>query len=296
LNSILIIGCVSLDTIHLEQNGSRQSYNTIGGAGLFTALAAAHSGAEVTLYAPKASPMPAALAAVDKAVNWIGPLVKPDEMPTLEIVHHGEGRATLITASWGPEKLLVPESLYTTTELSHQRMDAYDTVHIAALSTAKRQFEFLKFFSEREAPMLISVGTYARAINADRETVRRLLDQCNAFFMNSNEAALLFDGGAIVPKNSQLIFVTDGKNGATVYEPSVKANPTADTEAEITKTPATHIEATLADELDPTGAGDTFCGAALAGLSKQLDAISAARLGTELAAKIIEHPGSSFYF
>jgi sugar/nucleoside kinase (ribokinase family) len=280
MSSILIIGCVSLDTIHLEQDNNRKTYNTIGGAGLFTALAAAHAGAEVTLYAPRPSPMPTALMAVDKAVNWIGPQVSPDEMPTLEIVHHGHGRATLLGASWGPETLLAVQSLPKGTEFSGKRNGAYDTIHIAALSTPKRQLEFLQFFTSSRVPSLISVGTYARAISSDHKTVRQLLEECSAFFMNSNEAALLFEGGAIVPKEGQLIFVTDGKNGATVYS---------------TKT-AEHIDASPADELDPTGAGDTFCGATLAGLGRQLDAIKAASLGAALAARIIEHPGSAFYF
>jgi sugar/nucleoside kinase (ribokinase family) len=296
MSSILVIGCVSLDTIHIEQNDERKTFNTIGGAGLFTALAASHAGAEVTLYAPKPSPMPQDLVAVDKAVNWIGPQVNPDDMPTLEIAHHGQGRATLIGASWGPEKLLVPESLDHEARLSDKGKGMYDIVHIAALSTPRRQLEFLRFFSGDRTCGLISVGTYARAISSDRETVLQMLDECTVFFMNSNEAALLFQGGEVAPKNNQFFFVTDGRNGATVYSSTYTTGSKTGSMANGSERFAKHITASPANELDPTGAGDTFCGATLAALSKVKDAIAAASFGAELAARTIEHPGSAFYF
>ncbi len=94
MSRILVVGCVSFDTVHLELSGpeedldsasgsssdsasssgsasgsgstsssasapvARRTIKTIGGAGLYTALAAAKVGAEVTLFAPKPSPMP----------------------------------------------------------------------------------------------------------------------------------------------------------------------------------------------------------------------------------------------
>jgi sugar/nucleoside kinase (ribokinase family) len=322
MSNILVIGCVSFDTIHLEhsaglqgsagleQGAERKTYNTVGGAALFTALAAAHMGAEVTLYAPKPSPMPGALRAVDNAVTWIGPEVDPDKMPTLEIIHHGDGSATLLAASWGPEQLLMPDALKSVLVSLQPEKAAFDIIHIAALSSPVRQLEFLQFFIDTGVTSRVSVGTYARAISSDRKTVLQLLKQCDMFFMNNNEANLLFESGAIQCRNDQLVFVTDGKYGALVH----------------TANSSEHIEALPADELDPTGAGDTFCGATLAalanqlnaeqaaslgglasqlnageaaslgGLASQLNAGEAASLGAQLAARVIEQPGSDFYF
>jgi ribokinase len=46
--------------------------------------------------------------------------------------------------------------------------------------------------------------------------------------------------------------------------------------------------------VDPTGAGDTFCGATLAGLARGQDPITAARHAATLAARKIEHVGPAF--
>jgi ribokinase len=81
-------------------------------------------------------------------------------------------------------------------------------------------------------------------------------------------------------RKDQLIFVTDGSRGATVYQ--------------VDK--GEHIEPARADAIDPTGAGDTFCGATLAALTRGLDGAESAFLGAHLAALVIEHPGSQFYF
>ena len=50
---------------------------------------------------------------------------------------------------------------------------------------------------------------------------------------------------------------------------------------------ATHVPGVPADELDPTGAGDTFCGATLAGLAHGEHPIMAARQAVALAAHMI---------
>lgn len=289
MGSILVIGCVSLDTIHLEQSGQRETFKTIGGAGLFTALAAAKSGAQVTLYAPKPQPMPALLSPIETMLSWQGPTVAPANMPTLEIIHHGGGRATLLGASWGPEQMLTVENI---DQLLHDEIikaKTFAAVHVAALSSAGRQLEFINHWRNLDTGALLSAGTYARAINNDKQTVLDLIRNCDIFFMNSNEAGLLSSAGEnrgqekIIAAPGQTIFITDGENGATILSDKLD---------EATR----HIEATAAAELDPTGAGDTFCGATLAALVSGRGAIQSARAGANLAAKIIEKPGSSYYF
>lgn len=309
MSRILVVGCVSFDTVHLELSGSggdltlasdsdsssssapsssfasastpaaRRTIKTIGGAGLYTALAAAKVGAEVTLFAPKPSPMPDLLKPVEAMLTWVGPEIDIEHMPTLEIVHHGHDRATLLNASWGAEHLLQPESL-------RQLVDThFDITHIAALSSPARQLEFMAFLKAVKANQVISVGTYARAIAADSAAVNELLAGCDAFFMNKNEANLLFGEGAIVPKEYQLIFVTTGGDGVDLY--------TADSENGVQ---FEQVEAEQVEVVDPTGAGDSFCGAALAGLTIYINPVAAAQVGALVASKSIEYEGPSIYF
>lgn len=296
MSRILVVGCVSFDTVHLELSGpdaalesgsnagcdskssQRRTIKTIGGAGLYTALAAAKVGAEVTLFAPKPSPMPDLLKPVEAMLTWVGPEIAIEHMPTLEIIHHGHDRATLLNASWGAESLLQPEAL------RQLVAEHFDITHIAALSSPARQLEFMTFLKTVKANQVISVGTYARAIVADSATVHELLAGSDAFFMNKNEANLLFGDGAIVPREYQLIFVTTGGDGVNLY--------TTDSDGVQHES----IEAEVVDVIDPTGAGDSFCGAALAGLTIYINPVAAAQVGALVASKSIEYEGPSIYF
>ena len=53
----------------------------------------------------------------------------------------------------------------------------------------------------------------------------------------------------------------------------------------------TSIAGQDAHEVDPTGAGDTFCGATLAGLARGLHPVTAAQQAAILAAHMIEQIG-----
>ena len=310
---ILIIGCLSFDILHLEQNGPRQTYSTTGGAGLYTALAASAGGAEVTLYAPRPKSPSEELSKITSRINWIGPLVDLEAMPRLEIVQHGDDRATLLSASWGAEELLTSDHLRQTlgSDLSDLDRFTFDVVHVAALSTVERQRKFvsdLKPLSLRQANShcKFSAGTYARAISADTQGVRALLAECDYFFMNSNEAHLLFNNEQITEKiktnnrkglakilrENQICIVTNGGAGADLlFGPLTNR----------------HIDAAQLKSaaIDPTGAGDTFCGALLAALGDNSTcnnqealietALEGARRGAILASQIICSVGSSHY-
>ena len=67
-SEILVIGGASLDVLHLT-NG--QSVTTAGGAGLYTALAAARSGARTGMFAPRPDPMPIELQTAADRIHWI---------------------------------------------------------------------------------------------------------------------------------------------------------------------------------------------------------------------------------
>jgi sugar/nucleoside kinase (ribokinase family) len=123
---------------------------------------------------------------------------------------------------------------------------------------------------------LISLGTYARLVYGDPDRVRRLLTAADLFFMNGNEATGLF--GHVDQARSRpgsLLFVTLGEAGALVIEGEQ----------------VTQVPGHSASELDPTGAGDTFCGATLAALARGETPVDAARQAVALAAKTVSAVG-----
>jgi sugar/nucleoside kinase (ribokinase family) len=90
--------------------------------------------------------------------------------------------------------------------------------------------------------------------------------------MNDNEARALFGAPeSAVTGSEKLLFVTRGENGAIVIEGDAR----------------TYIAATGVEEVDPTGAGDTFCGTALARMAAGSTPVEAAQYGCQLAAESI---------
>ncbi len=261
---VLVVGGASLDRLHF----SGSSLRSAGGAGLYTAAAAQRAGARAAMFAPFPWPMPEPLRPVAARLNWFGPQVPPERLPRFEITHHGAGVATLDAAEWGAEAELVPTGL-------PADLSGCTLVHLAALSSARRQLQFLAACRARGA-RLISAGTYARVVQRENETVRALLQQADVFFMNENEAAGVFASAAtaaVVP--GKLLFVTLGRRGVIVWQGKH----------------ATRLPVPEADELDPTGAGDAFCGATLAGLARGEHPQRAASAGQRVAAQVVAAVG-----
>ena len=102
------------------------------------------------------------------------------------------------------------------------------------------------------------------------------MEQCDYFFMNDLEAKAVF--GSLESANTEpgkVLYVTLGAQGACIIQ--------GDT--------STLIPAVSATVLDPTGAGDTFCGATLAYLLQKKHPIMAARHAVPLAAEMIAQVG-----
>lgn len=215
--------------------------------------------------------MPPELQPAAKLIEWIGPPCDAKDLPRLEIVHYGQGKAELKSASWGAEANMTPTDL-------PDDLSGYAFVHIAALSSAQRQLEFLQACRRRGA-QCISVGTYARLIYNESDTVRRLWSTADLFFMNENECNGLFgsidSARAGEAHDNTALFVTLGERGARVIHQNQQ----------------TSLPAQMTREHDPTGAGDTFCGATLAALTQGATYVDAARIGVALAAETITFSG-----
>lgn len=257
--SLFIIGGASLDVLHLQSETKKSS----GGAGMYTALAAARAGARVTMFAPRPDPMPSELAPLAERVHWIGPIVPPEQLPSFEIAHYGNGKAELVSARWGAEALLTPENL------PDEKFDA-DIAYCGPLADPARQLAFIRYFKTRG--YRTAVGTYWRAVSNFLEIVKQTQIEADIFFCNENEARGLWEfQDAPRVDAGKILFVTRNIEGADVIQGDY----------------CTRVKTIAAEEFDPTGAGDTFCGATLAHLANGAHPIQAARYGVAAASEMI---------
>ena len=264
MTHLLVIGGASSDILHFKS----QTAASVGGAGMYTAMAAQRCGVQVSMFAPRPKPMPDELLPVaDRLTSWQGPEVSPDNLGHFEIAYQ-EGRTTYLEATLGAEATLSPEML-------PSDLTMYDCIHITPLLDAQRQLDFVHACHQRGAKRL-SAGTFLDVCVDKPDVVRAILEQADFFFMNQDEAVSLF--GSLDTTRTppgKVMFVTLGEKGAHVIQGDF----------------TTTLQAAPSKELDPTGAGDTFCGAAVAYLLLGLNPVMAARSAMALAAQMIEHVG-----
>ncbi|MGQ9585113.1 MAG: carbohydrate kinase family protein [Anaerolineae bacterium] len=260
---IAVIGGTSQDILHFQG----RTEPSIGGAGLYTALAARRAGVQVTMFAPRPEPMPPAFGPAVERVRWIGPPVLPEDLPSFEIAHHGGGHSQMIQARWGAEALLTPENL--------PEPDLRGTlVYVVPFEDPARQLAFLgrcKALGCRTA-----AGTYPCAVQAHAEVVLQTFAEADIFFCNESEASGLF--GSVERARTapgKLLFITQGGRGALVVQGQHR----------------TQVPGLPVSELDPTGAGDTFCGTTLALLALGWHPVEAARQAVAAAAEMITAVG-----
>lgn len=255
---LLVVGSPSLDLLHF---GGR-SVRSAGGAGLYTALAAQRAGADVTVVAPRPDPMPEELEPADRLLDWRGPPVPPSALPHFEIEYFPDGRTVYRRAVRGSEG----DIRYG--DIPDVRPGAF--AYVVPLLDPELQLGFARRLSA--AGVRVGCGTYAPGIRAHREVVTRVVKASDYFFCNAEEAGLLFgslDDVAVAP--GRAVFVTRGARGARV----VLGDHPID------------VLAPEVEEVDPTGAGDTFCGTALARLAAGEHPAIAARVAAAHAARTV---------
>jgi len=261
---MLVIGGASLDVLHLKDRTVRCP----GGAGLYTALAARRSGVAVDMFSPRPEPCPDELApAAARLAAWLGPAIPPARLPRFEISYR-QGRTEYLGVSLEAEQALSPDQL-------PGDLTAYDLVHVVSLKDAGLQLDFVQACRQRGARRL-SAGTWPEEARAHPQRVRAVLEQVDYFFMNALEAGAVF--GSPESARTQaggVLFVTRGAQGVSIVQGET----------------VTHLPGLPANEFDPTGAGDSFCGAALAFLIQGAHPILAARRAAALAAESIGQVG-----
>jgi sugar/nucleoside kinase (ribokinase family) len=258
---LLVVGGASLDRIHV----GGEPIATPGGAGLYTALAAARAGVDVTMLAPFPDPMPPELAPALDRIRWIGPTVTPDALPRFEIAYDDDGAVTLFREYLGAEPDMRPALLDLVDDLPA-------CAYCVPFLDARLQREFVVALRDRGC--LTVAGTYGKAAREATELARGTLDLVDLAFLNAAEAALLYGNGT-APAAGRLRFVTRGGAGATVHQGDHR----------------TDIPGERAAALDPTGAGDTFCGTTVARILLGDHPVEAARRGNAAAAEMVTAVG-----
>lgn len=254
---LLVVGGASLDLIHVRGTPVR----TPGGAGLYTALAAARAGAEVTMLSPVPDPMPPELAPARDLLRWVGPTVDLDGLPRFEIAYDDDGAVTRFREHLGAEPDMTPQLLDLVPDLPA-------AAYCVPFMDAGLQRRFIDALRERGC--LTVAATYGKAARRETELVRATLQRADLSFCNADEARLLFGDDASAPAG-HLRFVTRGRAGVEVHQGDH----------------ATEVPGQRADALDPTGAGDTFCGTTIARILLGDHPVEAARRANAAAAEMV---------
>lgn len=261
---LLVIGSPSLDIIHI----GGETFQTMGGAGMYVGMAARRSGVDVSVFGPRPMQIPDLMIPFhDRLVEWLGPEVRLEDMPRFEISHDGDtaeylSKNTKIEGQIDPE--LLPEDL-----------SVYDGIHITAMGDASVQKAFLDVCQARNA-RFISMGTWRHHVTVQKAITVELIKRADASFMNEEEARSLF--GSLDMAQAQVgntLFITLANKGALIIQGDHR-----------TRLPAQKVNAQ-----DPTGAGESFCGAAVANLLLGRHPVITGMRAMILAAEVIKDIG-----
>jgi len=260
---LVAVGTPSQDRIEI---GGRV-HDTVGGSGFITAVAARVSGVASGIVArvPERLPPPIARAFGPGMVDPGGLVVTGGDLPSFEIRYDATQQADYLTSRMGDEPGLVADDV-------PRRWLQARWIHIAPIgASAAVQDRFIRGLLRRGWEGGLSVGTFVGEARRDPATVRELFAVADVAFCNAAEAALLFDGA---PPPGTTIVVTRGPEGVDVWDGAEWR----------------HRAAAGVDVVDPTGAGDAFCGGYLAGLLRGEDPIA---VGMARAAEILTGPGAA---
>lgn len=261
---LLIIGGASSDILHF----SGQKAETAGGAGMYTAMAAKRSGVQVSMFGPRPEPSPEQLKPIARHLTkWLGPEIPVDDIPHFEISYE-DGKTYYLKVKIEAESEL-------TAELLPDDLSSYDLIHVTPLGDAEKQLAFIKTCRQRGAKR-ISAGTGLFNADEQPQAVRAVFEESDYFFMNEEEAKAVFGSLELAKTEAgKMLFVTLGEHGVHVFQGDY----------------VTELPSAPSKVLDPTGAGDTFCGATNAHLIMGKHPVIAAQAAIALAADMIEHPG-----
>jgi sugar/nucleoside kinase (ribokinase family) len=247
---LVVVGCPSMDRLI----GPDGEVSAPGGAGFNTALAARAAGIDVGLVAAIPTHLPREIGSAfgPGGIRREGLIVRDGPLPSFHIAYDDHQIAEYLSVQLEIELTLsaydVPDAWLAARHL-----------HIGPLgASSRRQLGFVEDIRDRGFSGTLSVGSFHAALDEDRDAARVLVTEAGVFFLNAAEFDDLFPGG---PPPTPIFVVTEGRRGATVHHRGRAMRHPAE--------PATVV--------DPTGAGDAFCGGYLAGWLRGTDPNPSAR-------------------
>ncbi len=224
-----------------------------GGAGFNTALAARAGGIDVGLVAAIPTHLPREIGAAfgPGGIRRAGLVVRDGPIASFHIAYDDLQIAVYLDADVSIELTLQADDVpYPWLEARH--------VHIGPLgASSHRQLEFAEAIRRRGFSGSLSIGSFHADLDEDRDAARSLVSEVEILFLNAAEFSDLLPNG---PPPRPVFVVTDGSRGATVHDGGNASH---------------HLAPTVA-VVDPTGAGDAFCGGYLAGWLRGTDPIVSA--------------------
>ena len=164
MNRLLVVGGTSFDVLHLED----RTVESVGGAGMYTAMAAHRCGAQVAMFYLRPDPCPRRLQPVAaRLTEWLGPVISPAQMLQFEISYRG-GKTEYIRASLEALALLSPTML-------PADLSMYDLVHVGPKGDATKQLSFIQACRQRGARR-ISAGTGPFIVDKHPQTVVKMAE------------------------------------------------------------------------------------------------------------------------
>jgi sugar/nucleoside kinase (ribokinase family) len=267
--AVVFIGSPTQD--HLIQGGSARQ--AIGGAAFISALAARWAGSTVGLVARVPTRLPATASQVfgPGGLHRAGLKTTTGKLPGFRISYDDQDRATYEQIEMGMEAGLCADDIPDTWLGAKCKW-----IHIGGIgASAAQQAEMLRGIRHR-APHwngTLSAGTCRAMVEADPARTLTLLHATDVFFLNQEEFDLLCPSGPPADHDG-VIVVTQGEHGVQVY---------GGTHA------GTH-PAQAVTAIDPTGAGDSFCGGFIgASIEGHPDPVSR---GIRVAANVLEGMGA----
>ena len=197
-------------------------------------------------------------------------LRKPASLSTsFENQYRPDGRVqTLLTRAMDLELADVPES-WRSAEIVHLAPIARE-VHPDVAGAFPRSF-----VGVTPQGSMRSWDSTGRVSLRPWETVRDLIEQADAVVLSLEDLQLDRSAAASMATHCKTLVVTEGSQGAMLYEPGrVRSVPTIP-----------------ASEVDPTGAGDVFAAVFFIRLHESGDAWESAVLASQIAAKSVSRPG-----
>ena len=260
---IVFVGSPSLDQIRI----GGETHDSVGGAGFMSALAARLSGASVGLVArvPHVLPVAIAPAFAPGGLDPGGLCIGDGELPSFHISYNAAQHAVYDQEELGVE-------IGTDAGDVPRRWLSTRWIHVSPIGGgAREQLSFVRGLRNRGYTGSISLGTYVLSVRHERDVLGAAIREASLIFLNREEFEMLFGN---IPEPPLDVAMTMGPDGVRIWDGRTW----------------THFPATPTTVVDPTGAGDAFCGGYLG--SMVTGGIDPIRRGLAAAAAVLGGVGA----